>query len=83
MVLGNYPYIWLVVLFIVVFFVMRIGVGIWASRKVTNTADYVVAGRSLPGLHGGCLDYDDLVCGGNIDGGIIDRISVRLPGSSV
>lgn len=48
MVLGTYPYVWLVVLFIVIFFVMRLAVGIWASRKVTNTADYVVAGRGLP-----------------------------------
>lgn len=48
MVLGSYPYVWLVVVFMVVFFSIRIFVGVWASRKVANTADYVVAGRRLP-----------------------------------
>jgi SSS family transporter len=37
-----------VVIFIVLFFGLRLFVGIWASRKVSNTADYVVAGRRLP-----------------------------------
>lgn len=48
MVLGSYPYVWLVVIFMVAFFAVRLGVGWWASRKVQNTADYVVAGRRLP-----------------------------------
>jgi solute:Na+ symporter, SSS family len=46
--LGTYPYLWLVTIFIIVFFLMRLGVGIWAGRQVSNTADYVVAGRRLP-----------------------------------
>jgi solute:Na+ symporter, SSS family len=44
----GYEYLWLVVLMIVVFFAMRMVVGIWASRRVENAADYIVAGRRLP-----------------------------------
>lgn len=46
--LSGYQYVWLIVIFIVGFFAVRMGVGIWASRKVSTAADYVVAGRSLP-----------------------------------
>ena len=46
--LQGYPYVWLIVTFIVGFFAVRMGVGIWASRKVSNAADYIVAGRRLP-----------------------------------
>ncbi len=46
--LSGYQYVWLIVTFIVGFFAVRMGVGIWASRKVSNAADYIVAGRSLP-----------------------------------
>jgi SSS family transporter len=46
--LSGYQYVWLIVVFIVGFFAVRMGVGIWASRKISNAADYVVAGRSLP-----------------------------------
>ncbi len=38
----------LIVVFIVAFFAVRMGVGIWASRKVSNAADFIVAGRKLP-----------------------------------
>lgn len=48
MELEGYPYIWLIVTFIVGFFLVRMGVGIWASRKVSDAADYIVAGRKLP-----------------------------------
>ncbi len=44
----GYPYVWLVVVGIVVFFAIRMGVGIWAARRVSNAADYIVAGRRLP-----------------------------------
>jgi SSS family transporter len=46
--LQGYPYIWLVVIFILIFFALRVGVGIWASRRIKNSADYIVAGRRLP-----------------------------------
>ena len=46
--LQGYDYVWLIVLFIVVFFAVRMLVGIWASKKVENAADYIVAGRKLP-----------------------------------
>ena len=45
---GDYPYTWLVLVSIVVFFAMRLAVGYWASRQVTDAADYIVAGRRLP-----------------------------------
>ena len=48
MILEGYDYAWLVLLFIVLFFVVRIIVGIWAGRQVQDNADYVVAGRRLP-----------------------------------
>ncbi|MCS6994819.1 MAG: sodium:solute symporter family protein [Anaerolineales bacterium] len=48
MELEGYPYVWLIVTFIVVFFLVRMSVGIWASRKVADAADYIVAGRRLP-----------------------------------
>ena len=48
MELGGYPYVWLIVVVIVLFFAVRMGVGIWASKRVQNAADYIVAGRRLP-----------------------------------
>jgi SSS family transporter len=48
MVLEGYQYAWLVILFIAIFFAIRIIVGVWASRKVQDNTDYVVAGRRLP-----------------------------------
>ncbi len=48
MELEGYSHVWLIVTFIVGFFAVRMGVGIWASRKVSNAADYIVAGRRLP-----------------------------------
>lgn len=48
MILEGYDYAWLVVLFIVLFFAVRIAVGIWAGRQVQDNADYIVAGRRLP-----------------------------------
>ena len=48
MILEGYNYAWLVVMFIAIFFAVRLGVGIWASRKVQDNTDYVVAGRRLP-----------------------------------
>jgi len=48
MILEGYDYAWLVVLFIALFFLVRLVVGIWASRKVQDNTDYVVAGRRLP-----------------------------------
>lgn len=44
----GYPYVWLIVVVIVIFFAVRMGVGYWASRKVEDAADYIVAGRRLP-----------------------------------
>ena len=43
-----YEYAGLVLAGIVVFFLIRLGVGYWASRRVSTTADYIVAGRRLP-----------------------------------
>ena len=48
MILEGYPYAWLVILFIALFFLVRLGVGIWAGRQVSDNTDYVVAGRRLP-----------------------------------
>lgn len=48
MILEGYDYAWLVVLFIAIFFAIRLSVGIWAGRKVSDNTDYVVAGRKLP-----------------------------------
>jgi len=48
MILEGYDYAWLVVLFIAIFFAMRLVVGIWAGSKVQDNTDYVVAGRRLP-----------------------------------
>ncbi|MFH2102991.1 MAG: sodium:solute symporter family protein [Chloroflexota bacterium] len=44
----GYPYVWLIVTFIIGFFAIRMAVGIWASKRVANAADYIVAGRRLP-----------------------------------
>lgn len=44
----GYEYAWLVFLGIGVLFAIRITVGIWASKRVKNTSDYIVAGRRLP-----------------------------------
>lgn len=44
----GYEYAWLVFLGIGVLFTIRIAVGLWASRQVKNSSDYIVAGRRLP-----------------------------------
>jgi len=33
---------------VVVYFLVTIGIGLWAARRVHNSKDYLVAGRSLP-----------------------------------
>lgn len=48
MQLEGYQYAWLVILGIVVFFIIRLAVGYYASRKVSDATDYIVAGRRLP-----------------------------------
>lgn len=48
MILEGYHSAWLVVLFIAIFFAIRLIIGIWASRRVEDNTDYVVAGRRLP-----------------------------------
>jgi SSS family transporter len=48
MILEAYHSAWLVVLFIALFFAIRLVIGIWASRRVEDDVDYVVAGRRLP-----------------------------------
>lgn len=35
----GYQYVWLIVVGIVVFFALRMAVGIWASKKVSTAAD--------------------------------------------
>jgi SSS family transporter len=45
---SDYPYLWLIILVVVLFFMVRLAVGYYASRKVQTSADYVVAGRRLP-----------------------------------
>lgn len=44
----NYPYMPVIIFGIVIFFLVRLAVGYYASRKVSTAADYVVAGRRLP-----------------------------------
>jgi SSS family solute:Na+ symporter len=34
--------------FVVVYLLLNVGIGFWASRRVRNTADFVVAGQHLP-----------------------------------
>ncbi len=46
--LGGYEYKWMVLIGILVFFAVRVAIGYWASRMVSNTTDYIVAGRRLP-----------------------------------
>ncbi len=46
--LGGYQYTWLIIACVVGFFLLRLAIGYYASRKVNNTTDYVVAGRRLP-----------------------------------
>ena len=33
---------------VVVYLLITIGIGLWAARRVKNTADFVIAGRNLP-----------------------------------
>ena len=46
--LEGYQYTGLIIAMIVIFFVIRMAIGYWASRKVSGVADYIVAGRRLP-----------------------------------
>jgi len=38
----------MLITFIVLYLLVSVGIGLYAARKVNNTADYAVAGRSLP-----------------------------------
>jgi SSS family transporter len=44
----NYAYTWLILWGIGAFFAVRLLIGYLASRRVSNAADYIVAGRRLP-----------------------------------
>lgn len=44
MILEGYEHAWLVILFMVIFFLIRLVVGIWASKRVEDNTDYIVAG---------------------------------------
>jgi SSS family transporter len=46
--LSNYPYLHWIIIAVIGFFLIRLAVGYYASRKVNTAADYVVAGRRLP-----------------------------------
>lgn len=46
--LSNYPYTGWVIAGILGFFAVRVAIGYWASRQVSNASDYIVAGRGLP-----------------------------------
>lgn len=43
--------------FIIFYLLITIGIGWWASRRVKNTADFVVAGRQLPLLLAACASF--------------------------
>ena len=34
--------------FVIVYWVISVGIGLWAATRVHNSKDYTVAGRSLP-----------------------------------
>lgn len=34
--------------FVIVYWVISVGIGLWAALRVRNTADFAVAGRGLP-----------------------------------
>ena len=38
----------MLITFVVLYLLVTIGIGLWAARRVHNSKDYVVAGRSLP-----------------------------------
>ncbi|MBS0207733.1 MAG: sodium:solute symporter family protein [Planctomycetes bacterium] len=46
--LSHYPYNNWVIVGILGFFAVRMAIGYWASRHVSNAADYIVAGRGMP-----------------------------------
>ena len=38
----------MLIAFVVLYLVVTIGIGLWAAKRVHNSTDYIVAGRSLP-----------------------------------
>ena len=38
------PLLW----FVIIYWIISVGIGLWAARRVHNSKDYAVAGRSLP-----------------------------------
>ena len=34
--------------FVIIYWVISVGIGLWAALRVRNTTDFAVAGRSLP-----------------------------------
>ena len=36
------------IVLVCMYMLVSVGIGLWAARRVRNTADYALAGRSLP-----------------------------------
>lgn len=45
--IGEYEHGWLVLLVVIIYMIFMVGVGIWSSRRVKDSTDYMVAGRRL------------------------------------
>ena len=39
---------WILFVFVIVYLVGTLGIGVWAGRRIKNTADFALAGRKLP-----------------------------------
>src|SRR6188768_1149453 len=45
---GSYDYPRMLIASVVLYLLLTIGIGLWAARRVHNSKDFVLAGRSLP-----------------------------------
>ncbi len=78
--LEGYQYVWLIVAFIIGFFMIRMAVGIWASRRVSVASDYIVAGRRLPIYMVGASVMATWFAAETPHGGLLDGLRLRVSG---
>ena len=50
---------------VIIYMAATVAIGVYASSRVKDSKDFMVAGRSLPSLHELCLRVRDLVRRGN------------------
>ncbi len=70
----------MLITFIAAYLLVSIGIGLYAARRVSNTADYAVAGRNLP-LYIVVATTFATWFGSELVLGVLGRVRARRPGA--